>query len=312
MPDRTPLLEDAHPLPAAGDCHFGDPLAEASLALNGTVVAPLTHLALIRAGGAGVETFLQGQLSNDVRQVRPERAQLSSFNSPRGRMLAVLHVLRAGDALLLETQRAVLESTLKRLSLYVLRSKVKLAEAADLSLFGIAGPDAPMVLAGVGLPAPTAPLECAWADARAVVRRLGSALRYTVLAPAADAADLWQRLQRQASAVGTQAWKLLEVEAGVPAVYPGTQDRFVPQMCNLDALGGISFDKGCYTGQEVVARVHYRGAVKRHMSQVLTLQTGLGPGADFALPDGRSGEVVESAPHPNGGTAALVVASGRD
>ena len=309
MPDRTPPLEDAHRLPAAGDCRFGDPLAEAALAANGTVVTPLTHLALIRAGGADVETFLQGQLSNDVRQVRPDRAQLSSFNSPRGRMLAVLHLLRAGDALLLETQRSVLEPTLKRLSMYVLRSKVKLAEAAELVLFGIAGPEAPMVLSGVGLPAPTAPLECAWADGRGVVRRLGSALRYTVLAPAVEAAEVWQQLQRQAPAVGTQAWKLLEIEAGVPAVHPETQDRFVPQMCNLDALGGISFDKGCYTGQEVVARVHYRGAVKRHMSKVLTSQTGLAPGAAFALPDGRSGEVVESAPHPDGGTVALVVAS---
>ena len=309
MPDRTPLLEDAHRFTAAGDCHFGDPLAEAALAANGTVVTPLTHLALIRASGADVETFLQGQLSNDVRQVRPDRAQLSSFNSPRGRMLAVLHLLRAGDGLLLETQRAVLEPTLKRLSLYVLRSKVKLAEAADLVLFGIAGPDAPRVLSGVGLPAPTAPLECAWADTLGVVRRLGSAVRYTVLAPAAGAAELWQRLRQHAPAVGTQAWKLLEIEAGVPAVYPETQDRFVPQMCNLDTLGGISFDKGCYTGQEVVARVHYRGAVKRHMSKVLTLQTGLAPGAALALPDGRSGEVVESAPHPNGGTVALVVAA---
>ena len=309
MPDRAPQLDDALRFSAAGDCHFGDPLAEAALAASGTVVTPLTHLALVRASGADVETFLQGQLSNDVRQVRAERAQLSSFNSPRGRMLAVLHLLRAGDALLLELPRAVLEATLKRLSMYVLRSKVKLAEAADLFQFGVAGPEAATILAGLDLPVPTAALECAWSGPVCVTRRLGSVPRYTLLLPAANAAGWWKDLRGRAPAAGTQAWKLLEIEAGVPAIYPETQDRFVPQMCNLDTLGGISFDKGCYTGQEVVARVHYRGAVKRHMTKVLTLETGLVPGAAFAMPDGRSGEVVESAPHPNGGTVALVVAS---
>jgi tRNA-modifying protein YgfZ len=291
------------------ELRFGEAAAEAALALNGTVVAPLAHLGLIRASGADAEAFLQGQLSNDVRQVGPERAQLSSFNSPKGRMLAVLHVLRAGDAVLLELPRAILEPVLKRLSLYVLRSQVKLAEATDLVGIGVAGADTPVVLAAVGLPAPTAPLECAWAGDLGVVRRLGSVPRYGVVAPAERAADLWQRLKQQAAPVGTLAWKLLDIEAGVPAIYAETQDHFVPQMCNLDALGGISFDKGCYTGQEVVARVHYRGAVKRHMTKVMTLESGLAPGAPFALPDGRSAEVVESAPHPNGGTVALVVAA---
>jgi len=290
------------------ELHFGDVAAEAARALDGSVVTPLTHLALIRAAGADVETFLQGQLSNDVRQLRADRGQLSSFNSPKGRMLAVLQLLRAGDGLLLELQRAVLDPVLKRLSMYVLRSKVKLAEATDLALFGIAGPEAPQILAGLGLPAPTAPQDCAWSGAVGVLRRLGSLPRYTLLVPAASAAGWWNDLRARAPAVGTQAWKLLEIEAGVPAVYPQTQDHFVPQMCNLEALGGISFDKGCYTGQEVVARVHYRGAVKRHMSKVVTLQAGLQPGSSFALPDGRNGEVVESAPHPNGGTVALVVA----
>lgn len=291
------------------ELRFGDVAAEAALALHGTVVAPLAHLGLIRAAGADVEAFLQGQLSSDVRQVRPDRAQLSSFNSPKGRMLAVLHVLRAGDALLLELPRAILEPVRKRLALYVLRSKVQLAEAGDLVGIGVAGADAPVVLAAVGLPAPTAPLECAWTGDLGVMRRLGGPPRYGIVAPAERAADLWQRLRQQAAPVGTQAWKLLEIEAGMPAVYPETQDRFVAQMCNLDALGGISFDKGCYTGQEVVARVHYRGAVKRHMSKVMTQECGLAPGATLALPDGRSGEVVESAPHPDGGTVALVVAT---
>lgn len=291
------------------ELQFADAAAEAALALNGTIVAPLVHLGFIRASGADVEPFLQGQLSNDVRQVTPVRAQLSSFNSPKGRMLAVLHLLRARDALLLELPRALLDPVRKRLSMYVLRSKVTLADAAGQLAVGVAGPEAPIVLAALGLPAPTAPLECAWSGDLAVVRRLGPAPRYTLVAPAERARDLWQRLRQQASPVGTQAWQLLDIEAGVPVVYPETQDRFVPQMCNLDALGGISFDKGCYTGQEVVARVHYRGAVKRHMVRVPVPQAGLPPGAPITLADGRSADVVACVPDAQGGGIALVVAS---
>jgi hypothetical protein len=288
------------------ELHFGDPAKEAAAALAGTVVVPLTQLAWIEARGPDAGAFLQGQLSNDVRQVTPARAQLSSCNSPKGRMLAVLHVLRAGDAFVLELHRSVLEATLKRLRMYVLRSKVTLAEAPWVGI-GVAGPGAAVAISAVGLGVPASALACAWTHDTCVLQRLGAAPRYSVLAPAAGAAALWQQLAERARPAGTVAWKLLDILAGVPTVYAETLDHFVPQMCNLDALGGISFDKGCYTGQEIVARVHYRGAVKRHMSLMRTPDTNLVPGFTLGLPGGGKGEVVDAAPHPEGGTAALVV-----
>jgi tRNA-modifying protein YgfZ len=274
-----------------------------------TIAVPLTQLGLIEARGTDAAAFLQGQFSNDVRRVGAQQAQLSSYNSPKGRMLAVLHVLADGDGFLLELHRSLLEATLKRLKMYVLRSKVTLAEVADRALLGLAGPDAAALLTDAGLEVPAAPLACAWSDGACVMRRLGEAPRYSVLAPLARLARLQERLAEATSAGGIDDWKRLDIEAGVPTVYPETQEHFVAQMCNLDALGGISFDKGCYTGQEVIARVHYRGAVKRHMSRVLTPEQGVAPGSAFALPDGRNGEVVDAAPHPNGGSVALVVAS---
>jgi len=272
-----------------------------------TIAVPLAHLALIEARGADVAPFLQGQLSNDVLKVGASQAQLSSHNSPKGRMLAVLHVLRDGDGFLLELHRSLLDATLKRLRMYVLRSKVTLAEAADRALLGVAGADAAARLAGLGLAVPVLPLAVAWSDGVAVMRRLGDAPRFSVLAPPARLAQLHQQLA--AAPAGEDDWKRLDIEAGIPTVYPETQDHFVAQMCNLDALGGISFDKGCYTGQEIIARVHYRGAVKRHMSRVLTPQASIAPGSSFAMPDGRAGEVVDAAPHPGGGSVALVVAT---
>jgi hypothetical protein len=266
-----------------------------------TLVVPLTHLALIGAGGPDAAAFLQGQLSNDVRKLGPARAQLSSCNSPKGRMLAVLHLLRRDDAtFVLELHRGLLEPVLKRLKMFVLRSKVTLTELADHEVHGLAGPDAAQVLADLGLPAPGAALDCGWSGDVCVTRRIGDLPRFTLLAP--RSAGLAQRLATRAQAGTAEDWKRLEIEAGVPTVYPETQDHFVAQMCNLDALGGISFDKGCYTGQEVIARVHYRGAVKRRM----TLQRLEGP----APPPGtrlESGEVVDAVAHPEGGTLALVV-----
>jgi folate-binding protein YgfZ len=269
-----------------------------------TIAVPLTQLGLLEARGPDAVAFLQGQLSNDVRAVTPARAQLSSYNSAKGRVLAVLHVLRpdgADDTFLLEAHRGVLEAVLKRLRMFVLRSKVMLAESGGHSLFGLAGPEAAVVLGALGLPAPEAPLACAWAGGVGVMRRLGGVPRYTLLVPAGS--DLGPRLAARAAPGTPRDWQRLDIEAGVPTVYPQTQDRFVAQMCNLDALGAISFDKGCYTGQEIIARVHYRGAVKRHMETRVLAGPPPEPGARLD-----AGEVVDAVPQ-DGGSLALVVVS---
>jgi folate-binding protein YgfZ len=269
-----------------------------------TIAVPLTQLGLVEARGPDAAAFLQGQFSNDVRAVTPERAQLSSYNSPKGRMLAVLHVLRHGESFLLEVHRGVLEAVLKRLKMYVLRSKLTLAEASDRALFGLAGPGAAAALGALGLPAPEAPLACAWAGDTGVMRRLGPAPRFTLLAPAAGGAELWARLAARATVGTAQDWQRLDIEAGVPTVYPQTQDRFVAQMCNLDDLGGISFDKGCYTGQEIIARVHYRGAVKRHMETRRLAGPPPAPGERLD-----AGEVVDAVPSLDGSLALIVVSA---
>jgi folate-binding protein YgfZ len=257
-----------------------------------TIALPLTQLGLIEVRGADAAAFLQGQLSNDVRKVEPARAQLSSYNSAKGRMLAVLHVLRAGDdAFLLEVHRGVLDAVLKRLKMFVLRSKVTLA-ASDRALHGIAGPGAAAALAALNLPAPGAPLECAAAGDTLVMRRLGATPRFSVIGPAGAG------LRTTGDPLD---WQRLDIEAGVPTIYPPTQDRFVAQMCNLDTLGGISFDKGCYTGQEIIARVHYRGAVKRHMEGRRI--EGPPPAPGTRLPDGEVVDAVAAA----GGAGSLVL-----
>lgn len=271
-----------------------------------TTVTRLEQLALIEVRGADTETFLQGQLSNDLRELSATRAQLSSFNSPKGRVLAVLHLFRGSTSIFLELHRSVLDATLKRLRMFVMRSKVALEDASTIrGALGLAGPGAAAMLQDIGLPVPAAVLDLAGADEIAVIRRHGEYPRYTVCAPLERLNTLSIALAGKATTVDVNAWKLLEIEAGIPTVYPETSDHFVPQMCNLDTLGGISFNKGCYTGQEIVARVHYRGAVKRRMVRIRL---------PFEPPQAGSrieqGEVVDAAPLEDGGSLALVVAPG--
>jgi len=289
---------------------FGDERAEGAAALSGTIVAPLLHLGVVRAAGADADAFLQGQLSNDVRRLGATRAQLSSYSSPKGRLLAVMGLQREPDgAVALVLHRAVLEPVLKRLRMFVLRSKVTLEDAsASTLLLGCAGPDAQRCLADAGLPVPAQPFESLrGADgALSVTRAPGDAPRYAIAGPRDAVLALWPGLAASATPAGTNAWKLLEIEAGVPTIYPQTQDRFVAQWCNLDQLGAISFDKGCYTGQEIIARVHYRGTVKRRMIGVHRSEDALAPGSRIALDTGPA-EVVDSARHPGGGVNALVV-----
>ena len=269
--------------------------------MNPTMTSPtfslaLPQLALIRVAGVDADSFLQGQLSNDIRRLTATTAQLTSLSSAKGRLLAVFHAWRMADGILLEADRSLLEPVLKRLRMYVLRSKVTLTEATDLAVHGLAGPEAAAVLGHAKLPVPAGALECARAGDLTVTRRLGAPERYTLIAPAGAPPSL------RAPAGTLAGWKRLELAAGIPAIYPSTQDRFVAQMVNLDTLGGIAFDKGCYTGQEVIARVHYRGEVKRHMKLVTLPGPAPAPGERLA-----EGEVVDAVARDEGGSDALLV-----
>lgn len=233
--------------------------------MNHATAIPLSDLGFLRIEGADAVSFLQGQLSSDLRRLSAARAQISSYNSPKGRMLAVMHLIADGEAILVELHRSILDATLKRLRMFVLRSKLTIADASpDVRALGLIGERAAAILASAGLPVPAAALDCARDEPRGliVLRRFGDVPRYSVIGPDAAIDALAASMSATAS---FDAWRRADIEAGVPAVYPQTVDHFVPQMANLDMLDGIGFDKGCYTGQEIVARLHYLGQLKRRM-----------------------------------------------
>jgi folate-binding protein YgfZ len=226
----------------------------------------LSHLGLIAVRGEDTESFLQGQLTNDIRELSATHTQLSSHCSPKGRMLASFRVLRLGDAVYLQLPRERLPDALKRLRLYVLRAKVALEDASDtLIRIAIAGHCAEEALARLGLGVPVRDEDLETTDGVSVLRLPSPSPRFELIGPIDALMGLWDALSQVAAPSSPDAWGLLDIRGGIPTVYRETVEAFVPQMVNLQLIDGVSFNKGCYTGQEVVARMQYLGKLKRRM-----------------------------------------------
>jgi hypothetical protein len=256
--------------------------------------ATLSDQGLIRASGEEAAQFLHNLLTNDIQHLAAGSARHAALCTAKGRMIASFLIWREGNDYLLMLSADILPGILKKLSMYVLRSKVKLADAsAERTLIGIQG-----AKLGPAQPMTTAPSDSGTAirlDADRVVLVLPSGTVPAGLPPAG----------------GLEAWHLAEIRAGMPRITAKTQELFTPQMVNyeLPAVGGVSFQKGCYPGQEIVARTQYLGKVKRRMYRV-GLDQAFEPGTDVFTPEAgeqHCGAVVLAAPAPGGGFESLLV-----
>lgn len=288
---------------------FGHPTTELAAAASGTILCDLSHLGLIRFEGEDSTGFLQGQLTCDVREIRG-RAAHGGYCSAKGRLLATFLLWPAEGGYFMQLPGEIREAIQRRLSMFVLRAKVKLSDAGDgLIRMGIAGPGAGAALAAALGTVPAAPLALEQPGSVTVIRL--DASRFELIAPPDEAPALWDRLATLATPAGATGWEWLEIRAGVPAVVPATQEQFVPQMANLDSIGAVSFSKGCYPGQEIVARTHYRGTLKRRMFLChLDADAAPRPGDEIHAPDMEgqaAGMVVRAAPAPGGGFDLLAV-----
>jgi hypothetical protein len=292
--------------------HFGRPEQERGAAARSDVIADLSHLALWRVEGADAQAFLQGQLSNDVRKVDATHSQLSAYCSSKGRMLAIFRIFQRGNTYFLQLPLELSEPTLKRLRMFVLRSKVRIEPVgAEFARIGISGPHAEdLVRACLGV-VPGSVDACLSAAQATVIRLPGPLPRFELVAPAADMPAIWQTLSEAAQPVGSDPWEWLDIAAGIPVVHTGTVEEFVPQMANLELVGGVSFTKGCYPGQEIVARMHYLGRLKQRMYRAHVSSDSRPQPGDrlFAVSVGDQsiGQVVDAQPAPDGGFDVLAV-----
>lgn len=268
-----------------------------NIALNG--IAPLPHLGVIRVEGEDAAKFLHGQLTQDFALLGLSQARLAAFCSAKGRMQAsFIGFKRSPTEILLVCSRDLLASTLKRLSMFVLRAKAKLSDASgDYALLGLAG-DPVTALAGSAQPA--------WTKTD-----VGGANLVSLYPAEGVPRALWLvpvgEPQPQGLAMDTATWLWTEVRSGVATITPPIAEAFVPQMLNYESVGGVNFKKGCYPGQEVVARSQFRGSLKRraylvHSDQAMAAGNDVFQEADPSQP---CGTVAQAAASPHGGFDAI-------
>lgn len=259
-----------------------------------SIYIPLTDHGLIRASGEDAATFLHNLLTNDITHLPANGARHAALCTAKGRMIASFLIWREDGDYLLMLSRDILPATLKKLSMYVLRSKVRLTDiSAERTVIGLLG-------AAIG---PTEPMTTSsWQGGTAI--RL-DADRVILALPDGST---WAPAGRKGELAD---WHLAEIRAGIPRIVAATQELLTPQMVNyeLPAIGGVSFQKGCYPGQEIVARTHYLGKVKRRMYRV-RLPEAFAPGSEVFTPEAgeqHGGNVLLCAPSPEGGFEALLV-----
>ncbi len=265
----------------------------------------LSHFGLLEISGADAVTFLQGQVTNDVKLLTGTNAHYSAYCNPKGRMLALFLAFAHGDSLHLQLNRELLEPIMKRLKMYVMRSKVEIKDISDSIIkFGIDGPEASQILAPSLVKIPAEDYELVTLE-NATILQLPTVTghkRYEIFTDVANAPLIWDALKNSCTVVEKPHWDWLDIQAGIPDVTLNTQEQFVPQMLNLDILNGINFKKGCYTGQEIVARTHYLGSVKRR-TYLAELASAAAPSTGDKVLDAAQnevGQIVRVAPNPVG------------
>jgi folate-binding protein YgfZ len=275
--------------------------------LAAPAIVALDELGVIAVEGADAITFLQAQLTNDVAKLQEHEFELNGYCTPKGRLLATFHQWRDGDTVQLRLPREILAGVVKRLAMFVLRSKVRLSDAsAQWTTHALLGAalSARMQRDGVTLPAQP------WSGVRVDgvrVDRVPDAdgiERYLLGARAGAALPAWCASFERAPAA---LWWWSEIAAAVPTVFAATQEKFVPQMINFEVVGGVDFRKGCYPGQEIVARSQYLGKLKRRMQRGHVAAADIALAADVYHADAPQpvGTVVMAAPAPEGGTELL-------
>ena len=281
------------------------------MTINNNILCDLSHLGLLEISGADAVTFLQGQVTNDVSLLNGSNAHYSAYCNPKGRMLALFLAFAHYDHLHLQFNRELLEPTMRRLKMYVMRSKVEIKDVSDSIIkFGLNGPQAASMLASVFSKIPTQDYELVSLENGATLKlpSVNGDARFEIFTDSTNAPVIWDALKNNCKVVENLHWDWLEIQAGIPDIELKTQEQFVPQMLNLDILNAINFKKGCYTGQEIVARTHYLGSVKRR-TYLAELANQNAPAAGDKVLDALKnevGQIVRVAANANNGFDALI------
>ncbi len=281
-------------------------------ALQTGFIAALTDLGMIRVSGEDAPSFLHNQLSNDVEHLSAAELRRAAYCTPKGRMLASFVYWKDGQDIILQLPKSIQATVQKRLQMFVLRAKAKLHDInAEYVVLGLGGAAAPAALQEWFPELPARPDQKLSNEYGSLLRvaDANNAPRYQWIAPVEIAKQAWPKLSSQLRAVNTSAWRVTEIQAGIAIVIASTQEKFVPQMINFELIGGVNFKKGCYPGQEIVARSQYLGKLKRRMAIALVHATDVVAGTEVFHTDDASqpcGMIVNAEQHQEGSSLALI------
>ena len=266
----------------------------------------LDKTSTIRVEGDDRIQFLQGQLTQDINLISQDKALYAGFCNPKGRVLAFMLCYATQNSIYIQLESSIKESILKKLKMYVLRSKVSLNLLEEIfTSIGFLGSN---VLFELDIQAPKNYLDIVQYHDIMIMRIGKNSERYQLMGETSKVNEFIKLNFSAYSTMSLDDWNNLNILDGIPDIYPATQEIFIPQSLNMDLIEGINFKKGCYTGQEIVARTHYLGKIKRRMYRAfIKSQVDLNPGDQVLNKNGEDiGQLVRSAKENNDKTNLLI------
>lgn len=292
---------------------FGHPRREAQVAMSGFVFADLQHQSLIRISGKDARSFLHNLLTNEVAQLGENQWQLNALCNAKGRVIATMRLFILEDSFYSLTPSSIAPVLMETLNKFILRSQVTIENvSSQFCHFGVSGTNSTQHLQQIIGALPEDLYDLTPHSDGCVLKIPGKLPRYEIIGAQQQAKNLWQKLDVHGAPVGASAWQLIDIRAGLVEIDLALTEQYVPQMVNLDLVQGLSFQKGCYPGQEIVARMHYRGKLKRRLYYATAKRDEIPPaGAPLYQPglsaSQNAGQVVSGTWAPDDGIELLAV-----
>lgn len=298
-------------LDAGGYAFFAPANEEVKMASEGNILTDLSSTSILKVSGADAESFLQSQLTNDIAKIDDCACQLSAYCTAKGRMLALFLIFKRDDDFYLLVEKQLAESVQKKLRMYVLRAKVTIDLLSDWALIGVAGENAQSNLKYLRGDLPAEDNSVCNAESVSLLCINGYKPRYILVGDTDSISKIWEKLSGDHSSTGHHAWLWLDIMSGTPVIKQENSEAFVPQMTNLELINGVNFKKGCYPGQEIVARMQYLGKLKQRMFRLHTTSSNLPKAGDkifsSSFENQSAGTVVVAEPGIDGGVDLLAV-----
>ena len=239
--------------------------------ITSTLYTTLAAMSCYEISGEDAQSFLQSQFTNDVNDISATQGQLNSYCTPKGRMMAIFYLCQWQNNYYLIIPKEIASAVMQRIQMYIMRAKVTITDRSDqLQLNALFGQQAEQTITALKISAPTKDYQTSAFEYGLCMRIPGIVPRYIIISNEQFSADLTNLSTDDLGLSTVEYWQWLDIMSGIPMVYTETQEAFVPQMANLELINGVSFSKGCYPGQEVVARLHYLGNANRRMYRIST------------------------------------------